>query len=82
MTHVVSRTGYVLLGLTSAAAAATAVLAYLPQPETGHRLLHINCPPGSHASRTTENTGQKIQEARDNNLKARSLIANHANAPK
>lgn len=82
MNRVISRTGYALLALASAAAAATAVLANLPQPEPGHRLMHINCPPGSHAPRITDDIGQKVQEARENNIKARSLTSNHPNAPK
>lgn len=40
-----------------------------------HGRLHLNCPPGSHVSKTWPKFGQKLDEARRMNLEARSLTA-------
>lgn len=62
-------------------------LAALTAPPPGHRLLHINCPPGSHGGIAKSDIARKLEVARTQSVGARSLTAGHPaltqpNAPK
>lgn len=46
-----------------------------PADSTGHRIGHINCPPGSHASDSRIAFGAKLMRAREQALQARSITA-------
>jgi len=70
--------------LVSAAACVLALLGWLAlspslvpgsnlAPASGHTLLHLNCPPGSHGQPRYTGVGQSLDKARQDARTARSL---------
>jgi len=60
------------VGIKQAMAARASALAQSP-----HGFLHINCPPGSHVSKSRATFGKKLAAAREASLAERSITAFH-----
>lgn len=65
------------------AVAAAAAFAFLwPAAAPGHKVLHLNCPPGSHATAAAKpGVARKLWDARAQALEARSVTSGHPSAP-